>query len=220
MFVRQLLLIIASGSLLCSGLLSTIQAADFSHVAYVPAGVNASTIQFEKARLVLIPAATRTTSDAHYCAETAAREPGGSWFCPSIRYDSRVPAWEITYSYEDLASTWVESAQTRSSFQVLYRPSEISSQVQKALSAGKQNRSEIAEYFTVKANRESVPQEVIDEAHSSFCDGGFVEGAWVRNDSHCTDHIALKTVAAPSGWITVRVEPVPAVPLASLKAGS
>jgi hypothetical protein len=216
---RHLLTTIFSGTVLCTGLVSGVQAADFSHIAYVPVDANRSTIRFEKARLILVPTGMRATSDARYCAEAAVRDPGGSSFCPSLAPESRVPAWEVTYSYTATAAAWDENGQARSEFAVLYRPEELAPQIQKALAERRRNRSEIAEYFALKTYRETLPKVVVNEAQSSFCDGNFVEGALVNNNSNCVANIALKTVASPSDWVTISVEAAPAVLAASVAAG-
>ena len=218
MSLRQSLRFIGSGFLLCTGLLSAVQAADLKYVAYIPADANVNSIRFEKARMVQIPIGSPITSNSNYCAQAAAREPGGSAFCPSVHYDSKLTALDVTYSYEGQPAPWDETRQTRFEFHVLYRPSAISFRLQRSLSARKQSRSEIAEYFSVKAHRETVLRRVVDEAESSFCDGNFVEASWTASNSGCTNKVSWKTVAAPSPWITVSVDPTPGV--LSVMAGS
>jgi secreted trypsin-like serine protease len=81
--------------------------------------------------------------------------------------------------------------------------------VRAAASAAKQDRADTSAYFAVSTYRELVPRVVIDESRSSFCDGDYVDGNWVQRDASCVDRISYKTIAAPSDYITVRVDPIP-----------
>ena len=216
--IRNLLTTIASGAILFTGILSTAVAADFTHLASIPANADLSTIRFEKARLVMVPTTVRKTSDAGYCAETAARDNGGSAFCPSMVAEASTEAYAITYSYNAPKADWDDTPQTRSTFRVLYRPDELSPAIQRALAAHRPNRAEIADYFALKTSREMIARRVVDESRSSFCNGSFVEGSWTRANSKCADAIAWKTVATPSSFITVRVDPAEASLSASIQS--
>jgi hypothetical protein len=217
---RNLLTTIASGAILCSGLLSAVptdgsntQALHpFMDVAYIPEGSDLSTIRFEKVRAVLVPAKIRYSTDASYCAGLGFRDPGGSAFCPSAAVESPVPAYEVTYSFDAPPMASDETAGRRFTFQVFLRPDDLTPKARKALSDRKPNRANIAEYFAVSTYRQTVRQTVIDESQSSFCDGSFVDGNWTHNSANCVDKIAYKTIAAPSGFITVRIDPVSSRP--------
>ena len=204
--IRNLLTTIASGAILCTGILSNAVAADFNHTASIPANADLSTVRFEKARLVTVHTKARQTFDAQYCAEVAARASGGSAFCPATAAGEATEAYEITYSYKAPKADWDETPATRSSFTVLYRPEELSPAIQRALAARHANRAEIADYFAVKTSRETIARRTVDESRSSFCDGSFVEGSWMHTDSKCADTIAWKTVSSPSGFLTVSVD--------------
>jgi len=215
--IRNLLTTIASGAVLCTGLLSTAHAAEFTHLAYIPAGADVSTIRFEKARLVMVPATMRQSSDSRYCAEAAGRDSAGSAFCQTTVAESRTAAYKVTYSYSAPKASWDEGPQTRSTFDVMYRPEELTPAMRKALSARKQNRAEIADYFALNTSRETVKRAAIDESKSSFCEGGYVEGAWTKSDTNCADQIEWKNVASQAAYITVKVDPAAAVLSASIR---
>ena len=183
----------------------------FTHVAYIPADSDVSTIRFEKGKTVEVPVKIRYTTDTSYCAELVLfRDPGGSMECPSRKTESPTAAYEVTYSFrgEELASD--EFGLRRFLFQVYFRPDELVSVVRTALSDRKVSRAEKASYFTVRTYREQLQQAVIDDVQSNFCDTTLRDGVWTRTDPNCQERINYKTIATPSDYITVRVDPIPA----------
>lgn len=50
---------------------------------------------------------------------------------------------------------------------------------------------------------------VIDEAESHFCDGNFLDGSWTASDRNCKDQVHYKALAAPSDYLTVRIDSTP-----------
>jgi hypothetical protein len=190
----------------------TVKAQDldpFNRVAYIPASSDPSTIRFEKAKSVEVPTKIIYTADAHYCAELAMfREPGGSRHCPKGRKGSPTPAFEVTYSFHGPALASDEFGHTHSQFHILFRPDELSPQVQSALLDKKVSREQKASYFTVKTSRDYVPRVVIDEGQSRLCETThMIGGHWHPIDPTCKDEIVYKTVTKPSGYLKVKVDP-------------
>lgn len=183
----------------------------FTRFAYIPAGSDLSTITFEKAKTVDVPTQIRYTTETNYCAElTLFRDPGGSMECPHRKAESPTTAYQVTYSYRgpELASD--EYGLRHFLFQVYFRPDELVSAVRSALANRKLSRVEKASYFTVRTYREDLRQVVVDEGQSNFCDTTLVDGVWTRTDPNCQERINYKTLATPSEYITVRVDPIPA----------
>src|SRR5258707_11333014 len=110
-------------------------------------------------------------------------------FCPFLQPESPVTAYEVTYSFkgEPLASD--EYGNHNFTFQVDFKPEELPSTLQSAISSHKVNRAELASYFNVTTSRPLVHGSEIDEANSSFCPGHFVDIVWVENDPHCQDKV-------------------------------
>ena len=179
----------------------------FTHVAYIPADADPTSIRFSKIRLVKVGSRISYTDDRAYCQQLAFRDPGGSIACPSSHTDAYVPAYEVTYSYvgqplstEDLSRDF--------SFSVYFRMDELAPGVKRALPVGRKGRSEAATYFTVTTKRETTRQVAIDNQHSTFCDGTYRDGAWTHTDTRCQDLITYTIAEVPSGYITVRVDPL------------
>jgi hypothetical protein len=179
----------------------------FTHLAYIPAGADLASIRFERIKKVEAATRIKSTMDARYCSEAAAREPGGSMYCAYVQRDMFVPAYEVTYSYQAPAMTSEEYAGGLFSFSVYLREDELEPGARKAASAHKINKADMAAYFTLSTNRPLVRSVVIDEAASKFCEGNFVEGLWMKTDSHCQDQISYQTVSVPSDYVTVKVDP-------------
>lgn len=188
----------------------------FTHVAYIPADADPTSIRFSKMRLVNVASKISYAFDRAYCEQLAFRDPGGSIACPSFHTDASVPAYEVTYSYvgEPLP---VEDLSRDFTFSVYFRMDELAPGVEKALSVGRKGRSEAATYFAVTTKRETIRQVVIDNQHSILCDGTYSDGAWTHTDPGCQDHIAYSIAAVPSGYLTVQVDPL-AARIASAKA--
>ena len=182
----------------------------FSHVAYIPAGSDVSTIRFEGVKAVAVPKQIRYTSDPDYCADVnyGGRAPGGSMFCPSGQTETPAPAYEVTYSYtgEPLASD--EYANRHFTFDLYFEPDELAPEIRKAIAAGNLNRADMAGYFTVKTSRAQMPQAVVDEAASTSCAGVLKDGIWSPVDPTCRATTIYKTVNVASDYLNVTVDPV------------
>jgi hypothetical protein len=131
-------------------------------------------------------------------------------YCPYTQKESPEAAYEVTYSYTGQPLASDEYGGRYFQFQVYFRPDELPSALRSAISAGRRKQSQLATYFKVTASRLPVRGAVIDDAHSSFCNGNYVDGKWIQSNLHCQDRISFKTVTMPSEHITARVEPTSA----------
>ena len=73
------------------------------------------------------------------------------------------------------------------------------------------SRAAAAEDLKLTTYRGLVPRVVIDEANSAFCDGNYIDGLWTHTDRNCEEKVTYKTVAMPSDYIAVRVDPVASI---------
>lgn len=179
----------------------------FTHFARVPVGADLASIRFEGVRLVRVPARIAHTTDSNYCRELASREPGGSIACPSAQTVATAAAYEAVYSYTGQPLASDEAAGRSLTFAVYFRPGELTSDMQKTLSAGNSTRAEQAAYFAVSTSQETVQRVVIDGRQSHICQRSVVDGAWIHAGAGCQDNIRYSAVRAPSGYITVKVDP-------------
>ena len=180
----------------------------FTHLAYLPAGTDPGTIRFERVKLVRVATRVKYTMDSNYCKQLAFRDPGGSIACPSAETEASAPAYEVTYSVTGQPLASDEHASPDFTFSVYFRPDELPADMQKALVGGKLSRADRTAYFAVSTYREPVRRVAIDERKSHFCEGNLVDGAWTHTDPGCKDDVSYTAVTAPSGYITVKVEPV------------
>jgi hypothetical protein len=178
----------------------------FTNLAQIPVGSDLSSIRFEGIKLVKVATGRTSTTDERYCEE-GYREPGGSMYCPSVQDGPLVPAYRITYSYSGPPLGSDEYGNTDFTFNVIVRPEELNPTVRQAIAAHKMSRAAAAELFKVSTYRDYVPQVAIDEANSVLCEGNYVDGLWTHTDRNCEDKVTFKTVAAPSDYVTVRVDP-------------
>jgi hypothetical protein len=229
---RHVFTLRALGGLLCGGLLVSClraQAADkknsvvidspgnlsvqvedlhpFTHFALIPAGSDVRTIRFEHAKTVEVPTKIIYTTDADYCAELIFRDPGQSMYCPRVQTGSPVKAYEITYSFRGQPLASDEYGNTHFTFQVYFRPDELSAEIRKALSTRKLGWADTAGYFTVTTFREPEQRVVIDQTRSKLCDTVLRDGSWIHADSDCQDRVYYKTIATEAADISVRVDP-------------
>jgi hypothetical protein len=181
----------------------------FTHVARIPADFDTSSIRFQKAKMVRIPATIAYTTNAEYCKDLAFRDPGGSMYCPSARTADFGTAYEFTFSVSGSPLASDEYGNRNFTFHVYFGPDELAPEVRQAISNGKRSRSDIAGSFNVSTSRELVRKTVIDEAASHFCAGNFVDGSWMTTDAKCKDQIYYKAVDAPSDYVSVRIDPNP-----------
>jgi hypothetical protein len=178
----------------------------FTHVVYLPEGADPTTIRFEKVRPIKV--ATRVVYSGSVCESPAFREPGGSIACPSARSEGLVKAYEATYSFSGRPLASDEQAGRYFTFNVRFRPDELPADVERAVASGKLNRADLAAYFLVTTYRQPVNQVAVDLRQSRFCDRSVRDGSWTPADPGCRDDIHYETVSAPSGYLTVKVEPV------------
>ncbi|HXB75230.1 MAG TPA: hypothetical protein VNY05_43760 [Candidatus Acidoferrales bacterium] len=178
----------------------------FTNVASIPATVDPSTIRFEKLRMVELASKTKTTTDAQDCKERQFRDPDGS-NCQTTNVVERVKALAATYSFNGPAVSSGEATPGRDTFSVYFRPEEVGvdGPVQKL------KRDQAASYFQISTHRAMVQQEVIDKAHSNFCEGSYVDGSWVHKDAKCQDQVQYTNQSVPSPYLTVQVDLRPPV---------
>ena len=180
----------------------------FTHFARIPADSDPATIRLEKIRSVRVPQLVQYTADAAYCRDMAFRDPGGSVYCPEPRTIGTAAAFEATYSYTGQPLASDEYHAGRYTFQVYFRPDELAPEVRTVIETGKWKATYLAEYFMLHTDPERVHRVVIDESQSKFCDGNFVDGNWTHTDPACRDQIAYTTTTLPSGYLTVKVDPI------------
>jgi len=177
----------------------------FTHIAYIPADSDLSSIKVEGIKMVKAATKVRSVTKPRDCDHPGA-EPGTSPNCTRTTYQSRVPAVKVTYSYRALSD---ESGTVWSTFDVYFREDEIGPQVRRALSTGKISRSAAAELFEISTVRGSTQQVVLDEKNSILCERYYVDGSWVHTNPNCEDSVTYRKVASPSPYITVKVDSAP-----------
>jgi hypothetical protein len=180
----------------------------FGGIAFVPADADIRSFHFEALKAVRVPTRIGYTADPDYCGD-ALHQSGGSMFCPQTRFESRVAAYRVTYSYtgEPLASD--EHGGRRFTLDVYFRPSDLPEPLLQLLAGGKNpGRSRAASYFELTASREPVRRYVSDEARSHSCPGVYIDGNWIQLDDDCDEILRSKAVMAPSDFLTIRVTPV------------
>ena len=173
----------------------------FTHEASIPAIVDPSTIRFEKLRTVELASKTKTTTDAQDCKERQFRDPDGS-NCQTTTVVERVKAVEATYSFNGPVIGAGESIPGRDTFSVYFRPEDlgVDGRVEKL------KRDQAASFFQISTFRPMVEQKVVDNQHSHFCEGNYVDGNWVRKDAKCQDQVQYISQTAPSPYLTVQVD--------------
>jgi hypothetical protein len=95
-----------------------------------------------------------------------------------------------------------ESIPGRDTFTVYFRPEEVGADGR----VEKLRRDEAASFFRVNTFRPTVEQKVVDNEHSHFCEGNYVDGNWTRNDPKCQDQVQYINQTAPSPYLTVEVD--------------
>jgi hypothetical protein len=179
----------------------------FTNIAEIPAGSDLASIRFEGIKAVKVATERTSITDQRYC-RPGFPEPGGSMYCPYVQDGSAVPAYQVTYSYNGPPIGSDEYGSTHFTFSVTVRPEDVSPEVLQMMSARKMNRAAAAADFKVTTYPDFVPRVVVDEANSVFCEGNYIDGLWTHTDRNCQDKVTYKTVAAPSDYIMVRVDPV------------
>jgi hypothetical protein len=179
----------------------------FTRIAYVPASADLSSLKIESIKATKVATKVRVTTDLRYCHERSAVEPGGSMYCPRTSDESFVRAYQVTYSFRGQPVASDEYGNTNFSFSVYFRPDEISPALRRAISSGKIKGTAAADLFRVTTSNDSIRHVVVDQANSTICDGNYVDGHWTRTNPKCEDSLAYQSVAAPSMYITVRIDP-------------
>jgi hypothetical protein len=183
----------------------------FTHVVVIPAGSDLASIRFQGVKSVTIPTRTRSTIEERYCGEAAFSEPGGSMYCPLVlvQPEAFARAYQVTYSLEGLPLASDEYGDRHFTFSVYFRQEELGPAEREVLLRRKGGQADAAELFRLTPSRERVARRVIDEDHSTFCEGTYVDGAWAQTNPTCRDDVKFKTITAPSDCITVRIDPAP-----------
>ena len=177
----------------------------FTHIAYIPADSDLSSIKVEDIKMVKAATKVRSVTKPRDCDHPGG-EPGAPLNCTRTTYQLRVPAVKVTYSYRAPSD---ESGSAWSTFDVYFREDEIGPRVRRALSTGKISRSAAAELFEISTVRGSTQQLVLDETKSILCDGYYVDGSWVHTNPSCEDRVTYRKVASLSPYITVKVDSAP-----------
>ena len=139
-----------------------------THVAFIPEGSDLNSVRFEKVKTLKIRA---TAADTESCEDLAAREHrSASAECPQA--DAMTSVYEVTYSYSGQPMASDEYGNRHFTFQVYFRPDELSPAARKALSAAKIKRADVASYFAVKTAPES--QKKAGEESQMAVPSGFV----------------------------------------------
>jgi hypothetical protein len=179
----------------------------FTHIAYVPASADLYSLRIESIKATKVATKVRVTTDQRYCQERSALEPGGSMYCPRTSDESFVRAYQVTYSFRGQPIASDEYGNTNFSFSVYFRPDEIGPALRRAISSGKIKGTAAAEFFRVTTSNDSLRHVVLDQANSTICEGDYVDGNWTRTNPKCEDTMAYQSVARPSMYVTVRVNP-------------
>ena len=176
----------------------------FTHAAEIPVGSQTASIRIEGIKFVKIATKRRSITNGVYCNQPWA-EPGGSMSCERTADESPVPAYRVTYSYRGQPLASDEYGNPYFTFNVYFRPDEISPRLRERVASGKIGRAELAEFFDIATSREPVQETVIDETRSTLCDGNYVDGNWIHTNPKCEDNIAYRRVAMPSPYLRVEV---------------
>ncbi len=173
----------------------------FTHMASIPAGVDPSSIRFEKLRAVDLASRSKTTIDPQRCKEMQFKDPDGSG-CQTTAVLDRVKAVEARYSYAGVELASGESVPGRSEFSVFFKPEEVNADGP----VDKLKRDQAAAMFQVTTYRPMMEQKVVDKQHSHYCDGNYMDGSWVQTDPKCQDQLQFITQTVPSPNLAVQVD--------------
>ena len=177
----------------------------FTHIAYIPANADLSTIRIGTVKMVKIATKLRSVSNTRDCDDW----PGNTADCVRTRYESLVPALRVTYWYKAPSTATEEPGDAYYTFSVYFRDDEIRPALLRSLSDGKLRRSAAAELFEISTSRPSIQQEVIDELNSTFCDGYYSESSWVHTNPTCEERVTYRQVASLSPYVSVKVDLAP-----------
>lgn len=180
----------------------------FTHFASIPADSDPASIKFKKVKATKVFTKRKSTMDSGYCQGLQFTDPGGSMYCPYVQDESPALAYEVTYSFTGQPLASDEYGNGNFTFAVYFHPEELPPALRQPIFNGKVKRAEMATYFNLTTSHLPVRTVAIDEANSSFCEGNYIDGNWIHNDPKCQDKVTFKTVAVPSDYITIQVEPV------------
>jgi hypothetical protein len=178
----------------------------FTNVAHIPVGAELSSIKFESAKAVKVATKRKSITNSGYCESL--REPGGSILCSATQDGSVMPAYRVTYSYQDLPMASDETGSTRFTFNVYFRPEELSPALREAIAAQKIKGSDAEAFFDMRAQRGTVQVSLVDEPNSTFCESTNFEGTWKQTDETCRDKVVYRKASVPAGYIVVKVKPL------------
>jgi hypothetical protein len=183
---------------------SATRQAPMAHTVNIPADTRLSSIRFESVKLAGIYNTDTAATDGR-CEQALRGEPGGSMFCAPAEPAVKESVYKVTYSYEAEPMASDESNNKHYSFNVYFRPEELTAEDRKLAALGKSARAEIAAIFEWTTTRENQTRVVVDKANSNFCEGTYADGSFVKANPKCEEHVNYKTVAIPSDYITVKV---------------
>ena len=206
-YIYQLIALVTLSSLTSAAQDSTqVRTIDpFQHVVRVPAGIDLSTIRFERAKIVKTPTQVYARNNDAWCQALEFRDPGGSMYCPSIQFGGSASAYEVTYSYQGQPMSSDEYGGRYFTFSVYFRPDEFSLQTRETLARGRAARSDIAAIFNMTASQDRERRAVIDEESSTFCEGTYMDGVWKQLNPDCKDKIKSKIVDVLPEYVTIRI---------------
>jgi hypothetical protein len=129
-------------------------------------------------------------------------------YSPSVQSEGFTRAYEVTYTFEGQPLSSDEHGNRRFPFSVYFRPDELSTAEWAALARPQAGRADAAGFFKLNTSRMLEEQWVIDEDHSTFCEGDYRDGSWVHTNANpqCEDKVDFKRVMVPSDYYTVRVD--------------
>ena len=139
--------------------------------------------------------------------------PAGSDLA-SLRFEQVKPVrspeavYEVTYSYRGQPMGSDEYGGTAFTLQVYFQRDELPPVLRQSLAAGRKwNRADTAAWFHVSTWRDTAPARVVDESRSRLCAYSYgYDGEWAQRDPDCTSVVRLHTIAAPTGYIAVRID--------------
>jgi len=174
----------------------------FIHVASIPATVDPSTIRFEKLKLIDLASRTQTAKVAD-CNQRQFRDPDGS-NCETLKVLEHVKAVEADYSFigPQISTGEGETGPSRQTFAVYFRPEELPVNG----SVANLKREQAESLFQVTTARPMIQERVIDKQNSHFCEGQYVDGAWVQTDQNCREQLQYTTRTMPSEYWAVAVD--------------
>jgi hypothetical protein len=190
----------------------------FAHTAYIPVGADLSSVQFESIKAMRVYTKRHSVTNEQFCAKRLGAEAENSPDCPHTTYKLLVPAYQVSYSFQAQPTASDESGSTYFTFSVYFRPGELDPFLSRALSSGKLSRTAAADFFRLTTLRDSDQQIVIDLAHSTFCQGNYVDGNWTHTNPKCQDNVGYREANSPSSYITVKVDSA-SRPAAAVAAG-